>query len=267
MRKIVIAGGSGFLGQALVERFRDTDANIIILSRNPGWIDGNVSSIQWDAKTLGDWAHAIEGSIAIINLVGRSVNCRYTEKNKKAIVDSRVDATLAIGKAIEEAHTPPAVWINASSVAIFGDSGDQSRDEDSSPGEGFSPGVCKKWEKAFYSISTPYTRKVVLRMGLVFQRNRGLLKPFVRLAKLGLGGKVGSGNQFISWVHEDDFIHIVETIIRRNDIEGTIHCVSPFPITNAEFLRTLRGACRIPFGLPTPAFLLKIGAPVIGTQA
>jgi uncharacterized protein len=266
-KKIVIAGGSGFLGQSLLEKFRHPDTELVVLTRKPGYRNKGVSFIQWDAKSAGKWIEALEGSTAVINLVGRSVNCRYTEKNKKEIIGSRVNATIAIGNAIRRLERPPDVWINAGSTAIFGDAGEVIKNEDSAAGEGFSPEVCKKWEEAFNSNKTPHTRKVLLRMGLVFQKNRGLLKPFIRLAKLGLGGKIGSGEQYISWVHEDDFTRLIQLAIERKDYEGTIHCASPFPVKNKEFLKIIRQSCRVPFGVPNPSFLIKAGAVLIGTEA
>jgi hypothetical protein len=175
--KIVIAGGSGFLGQSLQEKFQHERLPVVILTRKPVLAGAGISYVEWNGRTSGDWVNELAGSKAVINLTGKSVNCRYTEKNKKAIIESRINATLAIGKVISEMTDPPKVWINAGSTAIFGDGGNAIKDEDSPLGKGFSAEVCKQWEQAFYSIETPRTRKVLLRMGLVFQKNRGLLKP------------------------------------------------------------------------------------------
>jgi hypothetical protein len=264
--KIVIAGGSGFLGQSLVDKLSNEDTEVVILTRKRNK-NHAVSQVQWDGKTLGVWTKELEGSKAVINLAGRSVNCRYTEKNKQEIIESRVNATLVIGKAIQGLANPPLVWINAGSAAIFGNAGDTLNTEESTPGEGFSPDVCKKWEEAFYRIETPATRKVLLRMGLVFQKKMGLLKPFVRLTRCGLGGKIGNGEQYISWIHEDDFTRVIQSAIEQKDYEGTIHCASPYPVKNKDFLKALRHSCNVPFGLPSPAFVLKAGAFVIGTEA
>src|SRR5450631_2579974 len=171
-QKIVIAGGSGFLGHSLLKKYAGTEVEIVVLTRKafPGSDYRNVRYVHWDAASPGGWMAELEGSTAVINLVGRSVNCRYTERNKEEIIASRVNATRIIGYAIAKAARPPRVWINAGSAAIFGDGGEEQKDEGSLAGEGFSPEVCKKWEAAFYSIDTPFTRKVVLRMGLVFQK-------------------------------------------------------------------------------------------------
>jgi uncharacterized protein len=265
--KIVIAGGSGFLGYSIIKRFKETGTRIIVLTRGESKIVNNVSYVNWDAKTLGDWTDELEGATAVINLVGKSVNCRYTEENKQEIISSRVNATHIIGIAIRIVTAPPKVWINAASAAIYGNSGDEIMDEYSVSGEGFSPEVCKKWESEFNSIETPFTRKVLLRIGLVFQKDGGLLKPFINLVRFGLGGKIGTGKQYISWIHEDDFTNIIKAIVERDDFIGIINCSSPYPIKNKDFLHALRKACKISFGLPAPAFFVKIGATFIGTEA
>jgi uncharacterized protein len=271
---LVIAGGSGFLGHAILEKYRDTNARIVVLTRkevSPALAAApryeNVSYVRWDAATPGDWMAALEGSTAVINLVGRSVNCRYTESNKEEIIASRVNATRILGYAIKVVARPPKVWINIGSAAIFGDTGEVLKDEDSGVGEGFSAEVCKRWEAAFYNIRTPFTRKVLFRMGLVFQRGEGLLKPFSRMARLGLAGKMGTGEQYISWIHEEDFTSLVTTAITKDDWTGVINGVSPYPVKNKDFLRALRTAYGIPWGLPQPALILKIGALLIGTEA
>jgi uncharacterized protein (TIGR01777 family) len=270
----VIAGGTGFLGRAILQKNRDTHVKIVILTRSDVAVSRravhqyeNVSYVHWAAATPGDWMDALEGATALINLVGRSVNCRYTERNKAEIIASRVNATRILGYAIKRSARPPKVWINIASAAIFGDTAAEQKDETSRVGEGFSAEVCKRWEAAFYEISTFSTRKVLLRMGLVFQRNDGLLKPFSRMARLGLAGKMGTGEQYISWIHEDDFASLVATAIANDDWRGVINGVSPHPVTNKDFLRSLRLAYGVGWGLPQPAFMLKIGALLIGTEA
>jgi uncharacterized protein len=266
-RKIVIAGGSGFLGQSIINKYWDTPTEIVVLTRNQSQPGKSFSCIHWDGKTHGDWARALEGSTAVINLVGRSVNCRYTATNKQEIINSRVNATRIIGEVCRASKQPPKVWINAGSAAIFGDSGDEIKNEDSTVGEGFSPEVCKKWEETFLAADTPGTRKVFLRMGLVLQKDRGLLKPFINMARLGLGGRLGDGRQYISWIHERDFTGIIEMAVERDDFRGIIHCTSPFPVTNSHFMKALRSALRQPFGLPNPALFIKAGAVFAGTEA
>lgn len=264
--KIVIAGGSGALGSCIIKRYYNTETEVIVLSRTQRPVDKNIRYVVWDAKKLGPWALELEGCTALINLVGQSVNCRYSEKNKKQIVSSRVDSTLILGKAIRTLELTPSVWINAGSAAIFGDSGDELKDEGSEIGEGFSPHVCKLWEQAFFKSATPETRKVFLRIGMVLQSDTGVLKPFTRLVKTGLGGRIGSGEQYITWVHEEDFVNLIQWSIGSN-ISGIIHCASPNPVKNKDFMKEIRNALKVPVGLPTPAFLTRIGAVFIKTEA
>lgn len=263
--KIIIAGGSGFLGASIIDKFRD--AEIVVLSRSQTGQQGNVKYVKWDAVNPGDWTNELEGSRAVINLVGKSVNCRYTDANKTEIINSRVDATNAIGKAIQKLKNPPKVWINAGSAAIFGDSGPEVKNEGSAVGHGFSTDVCKAWEKAFNAHDTPKTRKVFLRIGMVLQKEGGIIKPFLNLVKFRLGGRIGSGSQYMTWIHEADFQDLIKWSIEENEARGIIHAASPNPVTNKEFMKTIREAAGVGFGLPNPAFLIRFGAIFIGTEA
>lgn len=265
--KIVIAGGTGFLGKILINKFKDETNEIVVLTRSLKSPHENIRYVVWDAKTLGDWKTELEHSDVIINLVGKSVNCRYTEKNKREIIESRVDATIIIGKAINACIFPPKVWINAGSAAIFGNSGEEIKTEVSTVGEGFSPEVCKRWENAFNEAHTLHTRKVFLRIGLVLQKGEGLIKPFLNMVKFGLGGKFGTGEQYISWIHEADFANVVQSAVSNQSIEGILHCSSPFPVKNKVFLNTIRQTMNTWLALPNPAFLVRFGAIFIGTEA
>lgn len=262
--KIVIAGGSGFLGASILSKFKD--AELVVLSRSKTGQQGNAKYVQWDAVNPGDWTSELEGSKAIINLVGKSVNCRYTDANKTEIINSRVNATNAIGKAIQGLKNPPEVWVNAGSAAIFGNSGTELKDERSATGKGFSPDVCKAWEKAFNTHETSGTRKVFLRIGMVLQKEGGIIKPFLNLVKFGLGGKIGSGKQYMTWIHEADFQELIKWAIDENNAEGIIHAASPNPVTNKEFMKSIRKAAGMSFGLPNPDFLIRFGAIFIGTE-
>lgn len=268
--KIIIAGGSGFLGTSLIDSF--PDAEIIVLSRSEGAGGHKVAHphlryVKWDAAGPGDWVQELEGSKAVINLVGKSVNCRYTSANKAEIISSRVNATHAIGQAIQGLSQPPEIWINAGSAAIFGNSANEVKDEHAATGYGFSAHVCKQWEKAFHAQDTPETRKVMLRIGMVLQRNGGIIRPFLNLVKSGLGGKIGSGKQYMTWIHETDFQALVHWAIYGDAVSGILHAVSPNPETNANFMKALRQAAGVHFGLPNPAFLIRIGAIFIRTEA
>ena len=266
-RKIVIAGGSGFLGKLIAARYYGTDTRIIILTRSPEPDEKNVSFIKWDGKTIGPWAEEISGSDVVINLAGRSVDCRYNEKNKKVIINSRVDSTKVIGKAIQTAVVPTKLWVNASTSAVYGDSGEEIMTEASPLAEGFSPGVCKIWEKTFNEIETPGTRKAVLRIALVLGREGGVLKPFLKIARLGLGGTIGSGKQYISWIHEEDFVRVIDFVIAKDEIEGMMIVAGPEPVTNKEFMKTIRQAAGMPIGIPSPSFLVEIGTFILRTES
>jgi len=265
--KIVVAGGTGALGTALLDYFSKKEYEVVVLTRQHRVDNENVRFVHWDAKTLGTWVTELEGSVAVINLVGKSVNCRYTKKNKTKIIYSRVDATTVIGEAICQVVRPPGVWINAGSIAIFGNTGSAVKTEASFVGYGFSPDVCKAWEAAFYQTETLGTRKVFLRLAVVLQSIGGILKPFVRLAQLGFGGKIGSGKQYVSWIHEFDFVRMVDWLIQNPEVEGTIHACSPNPVTNRMFMRAIRFVFGIPIGLPNFGWAVRMGAWLIGTEA
>jgi len=263
--KIIIAGGTGALGQCLTDYLSAYE--LVILTRKPLKAHGNVKYVYWDGITIGDWVNELTGATAIINVTGKSVNCRYTEINKKEIIASRVNSTLAIGKVISEMQNPPKVWINAGSAAIYGNRGDAVLDETASLGDGFSAEVCKQWEKAFHIYSNPKTRKVLLRIGLVLQKDKGVLKPFLNLAKFGFGGRIGSGKQYITWIHETDFTALVGWIINNNNINGVINAASPQPVENKIFMKNIRQAINFPFGIPNPAIFTILGGWLIGTEA
>jgi len=278
-KKIVIAGGTGFIGQEMIKYF-GKENNIIILTRqllnsktnrnnysDLGQDDlTNVEFIKWDGKTQGAWSKSINNAHMIINLAGKSVNCRYNEKNKKEIFDSRTDATEAIGGAIKNCSSPPLLWINASSATIYRHATDRPQDEYTCEFHNdFSVQVCKRCEKAFNDQLTTYTRKVALRMAITIGPG-GILIPFFNLLKFGLGGKQASGKQMFSWVHIEDICRMIEWIFDHKEIEGTYNCCSPNPVSNNEFMQTLRKATGNKFGLPAFKWMLAIGAPVIGTE-
>lgn len=265
--KIVIAGGTGALGSIITARSLNTDTEVVVLTRKARLGHDNVRYVVWDATTLGKWTEELEEATAVINLVGKSVNCRYTAKNKTEIIRSRVDATAVIGQAIQRATVPPKVWINAGSAAIFGNSGSEVKVEGAILGEGFSPEVCKQWEAAFHQYETPNTRKIFLRIGIVIQSKGGILKPFFNLARFGLGGKIGSGEQYLSWIHEADFANLVDWAIACEKAQGIIHATSPQPVKNKDFMKSIRQTLGVQFGLPNYEWSTKLGAWLIGTEA
>jgi len=264
--KIILAGGNGFLGKVLCQHFAETN-DIIILSRGTSGSRNGVRYEHWDAKTIGPWAKTLENADVVINLVGRSVDCRYNEKNKKEILESRIDSTTVLGNAIMACQNPPKLWLNSASATIYRHSLDrQMTEEDGEIGEGFSVGICKAWEKAFYDFKLPATRQVALRISIVLGRTGGAIKPLTNLAKLFLGGRQGSGEQFFSWVHEEDYARIVEFIIEHEELSGSINTVSPKPVRNKDLMKAIRKSVHRPFGLPMPKWMLEFGAIIIRTE-
>ena len=220
MKKIILAGGSGFLGTALAAHFQKLGYEIVILTRSPKTTSGNIREVGWDAKTLGAWANELEGADAAVNLTGKSVNCRYTAQNQKEIIDSRVNSTRAVGEAVAKCKEPPHVWLNSSSATIYKHSFDKPMDESSETGatpevkDVFSIEVIREWERALDKVQTARTRKVAMRTSMVLGNAKNSVVPVLRrLAHLGLGGKMGSGRQFVSWIHQNDFCSAVEWII------------------------------------------------------
>ncbi|MEM9858005.1 MAG: TIGR01777 family oxidoreductase [Bacteroidota bacterium] len=264
MDKIVIAGGSGFLGKCLVDYYEGRK-ELVILSRKNAHISG-AKVVVWDGVSMGQWAGELEGAKAVINLSGKSVDCRYTEQNKALIYSSRIDSTRAIGKAIQGCIKPPEVWINSSSATIYRHSLGMPMDEESGEmGDGFSVDVCRKWEETFNAFELPNTRKVIARIAIVLGRKGGALQPLQRLAKFGLGGHQGEGNQMVSWLHQDDFTAMMDYLI-YDSLSGIFNLAAPNPITNRVFMKALRGALSIKMGIPAPKWLLEMGARIIQTE-
>lgn len=266
MKKVILAGGSGFLGKCIINHFK-SNAQIIVLTRGEPRNNENVQYVQWDGKTLGTWAELFEDSDVLINLNGKSVDCRYTESNKKLIYSTRLASTEVLGKAVQKCKNPPKLWINSSSATIYRHALDRPMDEETGDiGTGFSVDVCQQWEKIFNSIQTVSTRKVAMRTAIVLGRDGGALKPLKNLAKLGVGGKQGAGNQYFSWIHEQDFVSIIDFIVEHDELNGAINVSNPNPITNEHIMQALRKVVGIPFGLPMPGWLLELGAILIGTE-
>lgn len=266
--KIIIAGGTGFLGQYLARYFAEKGFQIIVLSRKGHENQENIRYLKWDGKSQGSWSKALEGATMIINLAGKSVNCRYTPKNRRIILSSRIDATKAIGEAIQNCSKAPQLWINAASSTIYDHTvkGPANDEYEGKIGDDFSMNVCKAWEETFLNCTTLQTRKIYLRIGIVLGKEGGALPPNLNLVKLGLGGKQGNGQQFISWLHIEDLARIISFLQDEQKLDGGFNCVSPHPVRNAEFMKLLRQKWKALIGLPSPAWLLKIGAALIGTE-
>lgn len=265
--KLVIAGGTGFLGDVCVNYFREKYNEIIILSRNPKPAKKNTKYVYWDGKTLSDWKIHINNCNVLINLAGRSVDCRYNRKNKKDILSSRIDSTKVLGKAVLECKNPPNIWLNSSTATIYRHSLDVPMDEaKGEKGNDFSMNVAKSWEKTFYSIVTPKTRKIAMRTSIVLGKDGGALIPLKNLAKIGFGGKQGKGNQMVSWIHEHDFARAIEFLIHNTQINGPVNIVSPNRISNKKFMRSVRNSLKSHFGIPIPKLLLEFGAILMRTE-
>jgi len=223
--------------------------------------------VPWDGRTTGPWLSELDGAAAVVNLTGRSVDCRYTSANRQAILASRLDSVRVLGQAIRACRTPPPAWVQAGSLALYGDAGDRLCDESAPVGTGFGAEVCVAWEAAFRAELTPGTRKALLRIGFALGPHGGALTPLARLARWGLGGTVGPGTQYISWLHIADLNAMWRWAIERPEIEGTYNGTGPSPCTNREFMRTLRRVLHRPWAPPTPTFAVRIGAFFMRTEA
>jgi uncharacterized protein len=309
-KKIIIAGGTGFIGQSLV-KYLGRENEIVILGRFGSDHVSNsygqkiltekdnyrVRYVKWDGKTLDErWLREIDGCDILINLAGKSVNCRYHEKQMREIFDSRTHATRVLGEAVRKAVKPPSLWINASSTTIYKHRYDAPNDEftgiiseakrDNMPyniidglrywkdkhimkkadaDKDFSVQVVKRWEKVFFEQETPGARKIALRMAIALGVG-GVITPYLNLCKLGMGGKHGHGRQMFSWVHEEDIARMVQWLYEKNDATGVYNCVAPNAISNKDLMKTMRKITGHKFGLPSPVAMLELGAFMIRTE-
>jgi uncharacterized protein len=273
--KIVIPGGSGQVGTILARAFRRDGHDVVVLSRVPHPAPWRV--VAWDGATLGDWRREIDGCDVVINLAGRSVNCRYTLANRTDILESRVLSTRVVGQAIAAAARPPRVWLQASTATIYAHRYDEANDERTGILGGqeanapdswrFSIDVARAWERAFDEAVTDRTRKIALRSAMTLSPDPGgVFDTLLGLVRKGLGGSAGDGRQFMSWIHYEDFVAAVRWLIDREGIDGVFNVASPNPLPNAEFMRILREACGVPFGLPASAWMLELGAVFMRTE-
>jgi uncharacterized protein len=273
--KIVIPGGSGQVGTILARAFHAGGHEVVVLSRRPE--DRPWRVVRWDGAALGTWQREIDGCDVVINLAGRSVNCRYTTANRREILQSRVLSTRVVGQAIAHAVTPPKVWLQASTATIYAHAFDRANDEYSGTLGGheseapsswrFSIDVAGAWERAFDEAITISTRKIVLRSAMTLSPDAGgVFDALLGLVRRGLGGSAGHGCQFMSWIHYEDFIAAIRWLIDRDDIHGVVNVAAPNPLPNADFMRILREACGVPFGLPANKWMLEIGAVFMRTE-
>jgi uncharacterized protein (TIGR01777 family) len=266
MRRIILAGGSGFVGQALAPVLVAKNYDVVVLGRGVGRRENGVDYVQWDGKNPVDWAHAIEGAEGIVNLTGRNINCRHTPENRREILRSRVDSVRALGEAIANCAVPPKVFVQASGVGYYGDTGDRIADEDAPRGTDFPAEVCRQWEGAFEALNLPATRKIVLRLGMVLGRAGGALPVLEKLTRWFLGGAVGNGRQFISWIHVVDLVEMFVRAIEHPGLPRILNATAPAPVTNGEFMRELRRALHRPWSPPVPAPMARAGAWLMGSE-
>jgi uncharacterized protein len=273
--KIVIPGGSGQVGTILARAFHRNGHDVVVLSRRPQNRSWRV--VRWDGVTPGAWQREIDGADVVINLAGRSVNCRYNAENRRQMLDSRVASTRAVGEAIGRSSRPPHVWLQASTATIYAHRYDAANEERSGALGGaepdapdtwrFSIDVARAWERTCDEAVTPATRKVLLRSAMTMSPDEGgVFDALLGLVRVGLGGSAGGGRQFVSWIHDADFIAAVRWLVERRDIDGPVNLASPHPLPNAEFMRILRNAYGAPFGLPARDWMLEVGAALMRTE-
>lgn len=272
--KIVIPGGSGQVGTVLARHFHANGHDVAVLSRSPRSAPWRL--VAWDARSCGQWGAELEGADAVINLVGRSVNCRYTPANRRAIVESRARSVQLLADAIAACIRPPRVWLQASTATIYAHRYDAPNDErtgvlgtapDAPDTWKFSFDVATRWEQALEAAAVPQTRKVAMRAAVTLSPDAGgVFDVLLGLVRKRLGGRAGDGRQFVSWVHDHDFIAAVEFLIRREDLSGAVNIAAPNPLPNADFMRGLRDAWGARFGLPAARWMVEVGARLMRTE-
>lgn len=273
--KIILPGGSGQVGHILARTFQRDGHEVIVLSRHPRPAPWKI--VAWDGVTLGLWTKEIDGAEVVINLAGRSVNCRYGTKNRHEILRSRIDSTRAVGRAIAAAPRPPRVWLQAGTATIYAHRHDAPNDEITGALGGSEPNVpetwrfsievARAWEQALRESTTPQTRQVILRSAMIMSPEEGgVFSTLLGLVRAGLGGRAGDGRQYVSWIHTDDFVRAVYWLIEREDLRGPINLAAPHPLPNAAFMRALRQAAGTCGGWPAARWMLEIGARLMRTE-
>jgi uncharacterized protein (TIGR01777 family) len=262
----VIAGGSGFLGLNLARHLADLGRDVVVLSRRSAPADPRWSHAAWDGRAVGSWVTHLDGASALVNLAGRSVDCVKTPDHCDEILRSRVESTLVLGQAVRHVAEPPAVWVQMATAHRYGDPPDAVCTEESSFGYGLAPFVGQAWEDAFERAALPGMRRVVLRTSFVLGRTGGALQRLAALARVGLGGTVGHGRQGISWIHEVDMNRLFDRAIGTPTMTGAYLATAPEPVSNSAFMRELRRAMGVPFGLPAASWMVRLGAPFLRTD-
>ncbi|QDU74286.1 Epimerase family protein [Bremerella volcania] len=264
-RRVVIAGGSGFLGISLAHHLHENDYEVVLLSRSAPKCDGPWKHVAWDGRTLGNWKNCLGGALGMVNLAGRTVDCIKTPDHQDEILRSRVESTRVLGLAVRAIDQPPPVWVQMGTAHIYGDPPKAICTEGSSLGIGLAPLVGKAWEEEFHTAKLPAQRGVVLRTSFVVGRNRGAgggaLDRLSLLTRLGLGGRVGSGKQGFSWIHEHDLNRLFQQALTQDSMQGIYIASAPNPVSQVEFMQALRDALGVRFGLPAFAWMVRLGAP------
>lgn len=279
--RIVLPGGSGLVGQLLARHFQEGGHHVTVLTRGP--YTAPWQTVHWDGEHAGPWVEALEGADVCVNLAGRSVNCRYSARNRQQIYGSRIHSTRLVGQIIAGLENPPRVWMNASTATIYRHALDRPMDEDTGEMGGyetitgtrpapetwnFSVQVARDWESVLFEAQTPRTRKIALRTSIVFSPTPGsVFAIFSRLVRMGLGGTQGNGRQFVSWIHATDFARAVAFLIEHEEIDGPVNLAAPYPLPNREFMAAFREAWDMPNGLWAPAPVIEIGSFVMRTES
>jgi uncharacterized protein len=270
-----VPGGSGQVGNILARHFHAKGDSVVVLTRRP--FNAPWQSVTWDGVRLGSWVKELNGADVLINLTGRNVNCRYDAKNRQEIMESRVHSTRLLGEAMHEIAHPPRIWMNASTATIYRHALDRPMDQYTGEIDGnepnvpsawrFSIEVATQWEKTFFAARTPNTRKIALRSAVTMSPDAGgIFDVLLRLVRFGIGGASGSGKQYVSWIHEQDFVRAIDYLIANEQLTDCINLAAPNPLSNSEFMRALRNAYRRKIGLPATELMLDSGAIFLRTE-
>jgi len=265
-KRIILAGGSGFLGQWLAKELLARDYEVVVLTRAPRERIDGVLEVEWDGARVGEWIKFLDGAEAVVNLAGKNINCPHTPENLRELTGSRVNSVRAIAGAFENVKITPHVWIQAGALGFYGDSGGDLCDEATPGGSDNLAEICRQWEGAFNSTKLPLTRKVLLRIGFVLGHDAGALPVLAKLAKWFLGGTVGSGRQFISWIHIADLTRMFVDAVDKDGLSGTFNAVAPNPVTNKEFMHELRRVLHRPWSPPAPEFAVRLGSRLMKSE-
>ena len=264
--KVILAGGTGFLGRRLQRVYAAAGYEVVVFSRDPDKVSAPARGVAWDPGKFGPWVKELEGAAAVVNLAGKNVNCRYSKANRQAILKSRLNSVRALAEGIRRCAVPPATWVQAGSLAIYGDAGPLYCDETAPAGEGFAPEVCTKWENTFYKAPLPPMRRVLLRIGFVLGNEGGALPVLARLAKYFAGAPAGHGRQMISWIHAHDMDRIFLRATADPTLEGTFNACTAGAVSNAEFMSVLRSIYHRPWMPSLPAWMVQTAAWIMGSE-